>query len=110
MLKLKKHELHFFTGFNLDGFDAVRKKDSPINKSAGINVLNINPGFEYRFFYGQNEMTFLGLRLRYNIVDYMKSKYAGTDISGHTISSEIVIGIAGRHEKNRGLRAMRYYQ
>jgi len=110
LFRIRRHELHVVTGINFDGFDALDMDRSPIEKAVSINTLNINPGFEYRFFHSKNEKTYIGLRIRYNIVDYMKSGQAGSNLSGNTVSTEFVTGYAFRDVKNESLKNLRYYK
>lgn len=57
------------------------------------NSYNINFGLTQRFFYGTRRNWYLGVQARYNIVDYDTD--GGTDISGNTISVNLIWGCMG---------------
>jgi hypothetical protein len=82
--------LEIFSGIGWDGIMGLTP--DVIDEDAGDyqNSLNVNFGFTQRFFYGSNRDMFVGLQARYNIVNYYTD--GGTDLSGNTISINLIWG------------------
>ncbi|HPB05908.1 MAG TPA: hypothetical protein PKV50_07045 [Prolixibacteraceae bacterium] len=104
LISHKKHSLQLATGIGIDGFDAFRS-DSLMNlEAASTNTFNFNAGFSYRYFYKKN--TYIGARVKYNIVDYTRSGVI--DLTGNTLSFQVVIGGLENSVKYQQLDLLRY--
>lgn len=82
--------LEIFSGIGWDGILGLTP--DVIDEDAGDyqNSLNVNFGFTQRFFYGSEQKMFFGLQARYNLVDFYTD--GGTDLSGNTISINLIWG------------------
>ena len=83
-----KNEIQIVGGLAFDGFDALKEDKKAGLKNASASSYNFNFGIAYRYYFKNN--TYLGLRVKYNIVDYTLSKVV--DFTGNPISLQLSIG------------------
>lgn len=70
------------------------------------NSYNVNFGLTQRFFYGNERKWYLGLQARYNMVDFHTD--GGTNLSGNTISLNLIWGCMAHGDVQHELRYMGY--
>jgi hypothetical protein len=92
LFRLGRGSLEMFGGIGYDGFDAY-EDDSDDKRSKTIHSFNINFGLTPRLFINKVRDRYLGLQLRYNIVNYDTD--GGSDLSGNTLSVNLVYGYMG---------------
>ncbi|MFT6844799.1 MAG: hypothetical protein ACJAUV_000987 [Flavobacteriales bacterium] len=106
LLKTNTFEFDFLAGIGWDGFDAL-SIDQPNSKeklSKSINSLNLNFGVGLKkFIIGSS---YLGLDVRYNLVDYKNA--GGTSLNGNTFSIRIKYGGLGNYRRNNTLKKLDY--
>lgn len=85
------HELQLTGGIAFDGFDALNEDKDNNLKSASAFSYNFNFGLAYRWYMTDN--SYIGLRAKYNIVDYSLSKVI--DFTGNPITVQFTIGHVG---------------
>jgi len=88
ILVRKKHELQVVGGIAYDGFDVFEKDEKLGLKGVSLHSYNINAGLAYRFYIKDN--FYLGLKAKYNVVDYTLNKVI--DLTGHTVTIHFSIG------------------
>jgi hypothetical protein len=104
LISHRKHSLQLATGIGIDGFDAF-KEDSLLNLgAASTNTFNFNAGLSYRYYYKKS--SYIGARVKYNIVDYTRSGVI--DLTGNTLSFQIVFGGLENALKYQQLDLLRY--
>jgi hypothetical protein len=93
----KRHEAQIIAGIGYDGFYVLNKQgevsyddyQKKYNYTAATSSYNINFGVSYRYYFSSHG--YVGLRLKYNIVDYSLNKLI--DFTGNPITIQISIGI-----------------
>jgi hypothetical protein len=100
----KRHELQLTGGFALDGFDALEEDKDNDLKSASTWSYNFNFGLGYRYYI--NNGFYLGLRSKYNVVDYSLNKVI--DFTGNPITIQFTIGVLDNAVRNNNLKALKY--
>jgi hypothetical protein len=100
----KKHELQVIGGIAFDGFDALKENKDMDLKAASVGSYNFNMGIGYRYYI--NNGLYLGLKAKYNVVDYTLSNVI--DFTGNTISIQFIIGGLANEIKNNNLKALKY--
>jgi len=104
LLSRKGHEIQVISGVGYDVFGVLKENREDGLKSSSTSSFNINFGFAYRYYVSNN--FFLGLRVKYNIVDYTLNKVI--DFTGNPISVHFSIGIVRNAVKDSNLKALRY--
>lgn len=99
------HSLALIGGIGLDGFGHGSSKGDD-NSTGGVNALNLNIGAEYRLACGRTRTRYVGVQGRYNVVNYATG--GGTDLSGNTVSFELVYGGLSNSASSR-LDRLKYY-
>lgn len=97
-----KYGIELFAGGGYDGF---RTKHD--DGSATLHSYNINTGLTARYFYNDTKNRFWGLQLRFSFVDYDTN--GGTDLSGNTISLNVIYGYMGNPNVTDRARRLHYY-
>ncbi|MDD3738475.1 MAG: hypothetical protein PHP31_04200 [Lentimicrobiaceae bacterium] len=98
------HEMQLTGGIALDGFDVLDvDKDEDI-KGVSVLTYNLNMGIGYRYYITNS--FYLGLRTKYNIVDYSMNKVI--DFTGNPITIQFIIGGVGGTLRNDYLRELKY--
>jgi hypothetical protein len=100
------HEIQLMGGIAFEGFDALEEDLDLGLESASANTLNLNLGFGYRYYYKND--SYLGLRVKYNFVDYTSNHVI--DFTGNPITIQFVIGGLTNDYRNRNLKALRFKQ
>lgn len=100
----KANEIQLIAGTGIDGFDMF--KSAPQNNETGLSTFsyNFNLGTSYRFYI--NGLSYLGLKLKYNIVDYTLNNRI--EFSGNTFSFQIVYGRVNNASRNYNLKRLGY--
>lgn len=99
LVKTPKSEIQLIGGIAYDNFTVVPYDNETDTESITADALNLNMGFNYRYFF-QGDM-YLGLRLRYNALNY--NSHGGSDLSGDAISLGLTFGWAGNVHKAQQL-------
>lgn len=99
LVKTPKSEIQLIGGIAYDNFTVVPYDDETEAKSITADALNLNLGFNYRYYF-QGDM-YLGLRMRYNALNY--NSHGGSDLSGDAVSVGLAFGWAGNGYKSRQL-------
>jgi len=98
------HEFQLMGGVAFDGFDVLKEDKEKELKNASANALNLNIGLEYRYY--MTNSSYLGLRAKYNFVDYSKSKVI--DLTGNVVTVHFIIGGVDNVFRNYNLEALEY--
>ena len=104
LLARKNHELQAIVGAGYDGFDVLTENKEEDLKSSSTSSFNINFGISYRYYIKSN--FYIGMRVRYNIVNYTLNKKI--DFTGNPISIHFSIGIVSNSLKETNLKALGY--
>jgi len=104
ILSKKGHEIQVIGGVGYDGFDVLKENKEDDLKSSSTSSFNVNFGLSYRYYVSSN--LFLGLRVKYNIVDYTLNKVI--DFTGNPISIHFSIGMISNAVKDSNLKALGY--
>ncbi len=100
-------KLEVFAGLGWDGIEALSTNDTEDEKPEYLNSFNLNVGFTQRFFYGNRHNSYFAIQMRYNIVDYYT--HGGTDLSGNTISINLLWGHFGHGWTDYELENLKYF-
>ncbi len=98
------HELQLTGGIAFDGFDALEEDKVNNLKSESTWTYNFNFGLGYRYYV--TNAFYLGLRLKYNIVDYSLNKVV--DLTGNVITVQFIIGGVNNVFRNNNLKELKY--
>lgn len=98
----KSNEVQLIAGAGFDGFDAL--KESGDLKSASIASYNFNFGISYRKYLHSNN--YVGIKVKFNIIDYTLNKVVSFNESPVSIS--ITCGIVKNYYKNYLLKKTNY--
>ncbi|MFK8105439.1 MAG: hypothetical protein AB8G15_23200 [Saprospiraceae bacterium] len=101
--KLKRNEIQFFTGIAYDGFDALQSEGELNGQSVGS--YNLNMGWTYRHYLKRGK--YIGLMLKYNVVDYTLNNVVDFNVQPLTVS--LVFGVQKNESARRRLAAIRYH-
>jgi hypothetical protein len=104
LLVKHRHEFQALAGFGLDGFDALEKDDLRNWEAESITTYNFNFGVEHRFYFSPS--FYLGLQLKYNIVDY--SMGGIVDFTGNPITLRLILGGFSNPVKRKSLEKLEY--
>ena len=99
-----QHELQLTGGIAFEGFDVFEADENLGYKNASANSYNFNIGLGYRYYLKHN--LYLGLRAKYNVVDYTLSKVI--DYTGHPITIQFIVGGVDNIYRNSNLKALKY--
>lgn len=100
----KGHELQLIGGIALDGFDVLEEVKDQNLKAATTWTYNFNFGLGYRYYVTNG--FYLGLRAKYNVVDYTLNKLI--DFTGNPITIQFIVGGVSNIFRNNNLKALRY--
>jgi len=104
ILVKKKHEVQVIGGIAWDAFSVLQEdKENELNPRS-TSSFNINFGLAYRHYLTSN--FYLGLRVKYNIVDYSLNHVI--DFTGNPIIIQFSIGFIKNASKDNYLRALEY--
>lgn len=100
----KNQEVHALFGAGVDGFDAIEADTIRQLKAESTWTYNFNFGVGYRLYI--NNSAYIGLRAKYNIVDY--SLRGVVDFTGNPITIQFLIGGLFNRVKRNGLESLHY--
>ncbi len=100
----KAHELQLTGGIAFDGFDVLKEDTNNNLKSASTSSYNFNIGTAYRYYL--NDKLYLGLRVKYNVVDYSMNNVI--DFTGNPITIQFIVGGVNNVIRNENLKALKY--
>ncbi|MDR1552625.1 MAG: hypothetical protein LBS69_04070 [Prevotellaceae bacterium] len=99
----RKHEIQIIAGVAYDGFTVIKEdKDNKI-EPLHVNSYNFNIGFGYRYYVNT---WYLGLKIKYNFVDYSLNNVI--NFTGNPITASVVIGFVNNKDKNDILEMLQY--
>jgi len=98
------HEIQLTGGIAVDGFDVLEEDKVNNLKSESTWSYNFNFGLGYRFYITNS--FYLGLRAKYNLVDYSQSKVI--DFTGNPVTIQFIIGSVNNSFRNNNLKALKY--
>jgi hypothetical protein len=97
-------ELQLTGGIAFDGFDALEEDKDKDLESESTWTYNFNLGLGYRYYV--TNTFYLGLRAKYNIVDYSLNNVV--DFTGNPITIQFIIGEVNNVFRNNNLKALKY--
>lgn len=100
------HEIQITGGVAFDGFDALEENKDLDLKSASVWTYNFSFGLGYRYYVTNS--FYLGLRAKYNVVDYTLNNII--DFTGNPITIQFIIGGVNNVFRNNNLKALKYKQ
>lgn len=99
-----RHEIQAIGGIAYDGFDTFEKdKDKDEKRSTSTSSYNFNLGLGYRYYV--TDSFYLGLRAKYNVVDYTSNNVI--DYKGNHITVSVVVGNLNNAFRNKNLKALK---
>lgn len=98
------HELQLIGGIAFDGFNVLKEDKENDIAAESADSYNFNLGIGYRYY--MNDIFYLGLKAKYNIVDYTLNNVI--DFTGNPITIQITMGIVNNQYRNNALRALKY--
>lgn len=98
------HELQLTGGIAVDGFDALEEDIDNDLESASTWTYDISLGLCYRYYI--TNKFYLGLRAKYNIVDYSLNNVV--DFTGNPITIQFIIGGVDNPYRNDNLKSLKY--
>jgi len=106
MVKIKNSSFDLIGGIAFDGFDALKADDPNSNDdiTKSLNSLNLNVGLGYK--YNINPWNYLGVDIKYNILDYKNPR--GTDLSGNALTINLIYGFYGNRYSTNRLKDLDY--
>lgn len=102
--KRKKMELQALFGTGFDGFDALDQDTTKGLGSERTMTYNINWGVGYRYYISNS--TYVGMRAKYNVVDYALNEVVS--FNGHPITITFCVGGLSNKNKRHGLEYLKY--
>lgn len=99
-----RHELQLQAGLGLDGFDVFDKDSYYYSDAASVMTYNFNFGAEHRFYFSGS--FYLGLQVKYNIVDYSINQIV--DFTGNPFTVRLIFGGFGNVAKAGRLETLKY--
>jgi len=104
IIQRRRNELSLVGGVAMDGFDALEENEALGLKSESVWSWNVNFGLGYRFYFSPS--FYLGLKARYNLVDYSASGVV--DFTGNPVTVELIIGGLSNNRKKSELEMLDY--
>jgi hypothetical protein len=100
----RRHELQLTGGIAIDIFTALSADSDLDLKSASAVSYNFNTGLGYRYYFPSGR--YLGLKAKYNVVDYTLSNVV--DLTGNVITVHLSFGRIANSIKRNNLKALKY--
>lgn len=91
----KRQEFDLLTGIGYEGFDAITGRSADDN--VALASKNINLGLGYRFYLHPYSTTYVGLQIRYALIDYDSN--GGSDLNGNALMLRLTFGKARNSTK-----------
>lgn len=104
ILQARRHEIQLSGGVAFDGIDVFKEDKKNNLKAVSANSLNLNVGVGYRFYTGRD--FYLGLRARYNFVDY--SRNGNIKQAGNVVTLGLQVGWLNNPVKKQYLDVLQY--
>lgn len=83
------NEFHLLAGAGYDGFDVFPNENNHSNTSSpSVSSYNFNFGVGARYYFGKS--TYIGLQIKYNIVDYTLNHIV--DFTGNAYTIRLIVG------------------
>ena len=97
------HEIQLAGGIAFDGFTVFKEDKDKGLKSVSANSYNFNFGLAYRYYITNS--VYIGLRTKYNVVDYSLNKTI--DFTGNPVTVQFTIGsVYDLYFRNERLKAL----
>jgi hypothetical protein len=103
IVAVKGHELQLTSGIAFEGFNALEKDKERDLDLRAANTYNLSVGLNYRFYITSKH--YLGLRAKYNIVDYTLNNVV--DYKGNAVSIQLLFGAVDNYYKTEGLNRLK---
>lgn len=100
----KGHEIQFTGGIALDGLDILEEDKNKGLESETVFSYNFNFGIGYRYYISNS--FYLGLKAKYNIINY--SLGGKTNLSGNAFTIQLIIGSVNNKIRNENLKELGY--
>lgn len=100
----KGHEIQATGGIAYDGFRVLKEDLVKDLNTATISSFNLNFGVSYRYYITSN--FYLGLKVKYHLVDYSLNKVI--DFTGNPITIHFTAGVVKNAYKDSNLKALKY--
>ena len=100
----KGNEIQLVAGIGYEGFDVLDKDEENNIPSKSTNSYNLNIGISYRYYI--SNAVYLGLKAKYNFVDYTLNNLI--DLTGNEITVQFLIGFLENNTKNKTLKLLKY--
>ncbi|MBN8653218.1 MAG: autotransporter outer membrane beta-barrel domain-containing protein [Cytophagales bacterium] len=100
----KGNEWQVIGGIGFDGFDALKEDQDNDLESVSVGSYNFNFGLAYRYYV--NNHFYLGLRAKYNVVDYTLNRVI--DFTGNPITIQFIVGGVNNYYRNHYLDDLKY--
>ena len=104
IFSINRHELQLIGGIAVDGFRVLEEDKENDIEAESVDSYNFNLGIGYRYYI--NDTFYLGLKAKYNIVDYTLNNVI--DFTGNPITIQITMGIVNNQYRNNALKALKY--
>jgi len=104
ILYINNHELQITGGIAVEGIDVLEENKYEKLLPAFVWSYNFNIGLGYRYYFA-NSM-YLGIKLKYNVVDYTLNKVI--DYNGNTFTLHFMIGGMNNLYRNKALKKSEY--
>jgi hypothetical protein len=98
----KGHEWQLMGGIALDGFDALKENKDLNQEAESTLTYNFNLGLGYRYYYTHS--IYVGIRAKYNMVDYALNNVV--DFTGNPFTIQLIIGGVDSATRNYYLRQL----
>jgi hypothetical protein len=98
------NEIQITGGIAYDGFSTFDTDVDDDLESGSVNSYNFNIGLGYRYYISDG--FYLGLRAKYNFVDYTLQDIIA--FSGNPVTVQFIIGGLGNKDRNGNLKALKY--
>ena len=98
------HEIQVTGGVAFDGFDVFKEDKKNDLKAVSTSSYNFNAGIGYRYYF--TDSFYLGIRAKYNVVDYTLNNII--DFTGNPITIQFIIGGVDNAFRNHNLRSLKY--
>lgn len=102
--KKRNNEVQLLFGGGVDGFDVIEADTVRNIKPESILTYNFNLGVGYRFYV--SETTYIGLNVKYNIVNYALRNII--DFKGNPVTLTFSFGGLSNNSKKRNLEYLHY--
>ncbi|MCP4582149.1 MAG: hypothetical protein GY839_11075 [candidate division Zixibacteria bacterium] len=103
-----RFEFESFTGIAYDILNTINTKDDKDGKDGkSIGAFSFNFGINTRIFCNKTRDYYLGMKLRYNIINY--NNKGGTDLSGNSFSLCLTFGALGNKRIIKQAKILKMY-